>query len=182
MLEKKKGFKYSVSVLRKASGRGKSRKAGGLVTLQLPEQDETHDSVEDAQNRVAAFALHQLFPDLPVHLIVTNPYASLILQWKEGEFSSKVENNVEDRRTGFVDWLLNADGDVSINASNLPSETLESCDINESSHSKDAIADPRAGKENHARDIESSYLRQEQEKKKKMQKYKVGIFSFQVLL
>ncbi|WCJ18473.1 RNA helicase family protein [Euphorbia peplus] len=172
MLEKKKGFKYSVSVLRKASGRGKSRKAGGLVTLQLPEQDETHDSVEDAQNRVAAFALHQLFPDLPVHLIVINPYASLILQWKEGEFSSKVENNVEDRRTGFVDWLLNADGDVSINASNLPSETLESCDVNESSHSKDAIADPRAGKENHARDIESSYLRQEQEKKKKMQKYK----------
>ncbi|XP_065871411.1 DExH-box ATP-dependent RNA helicase DExH7, chloroplastic [Euphorbia lathyris] len=172
ILEKKKGFKYSVSVLRKASGRGKSRKAGGLVTLQLPEQDETYDSVEDAQNIVAAFALHQLFPDLPVHLIVTNPYASLILQWKEGESSSKVENNVEDRRTGFVDWLLNADGDASIKATSFPSETLESCDIIESDHSKDAIADSGAGKENHTKDTESSYLRQEQEKKKKMQKYK----------
>lgn len=40
--------------------------------------------LQDAQNRVAAFALHQLFPDIPIHLIVTDPYASLILQWKEG--------------------------------------------------------------------------------------------------
>lgn len=39
-------FSYTISVLRKASGRGKSRKAGGLITLQLPDEDETFESVE----------------------------------------------------------------------------------------------------------------------------------------
>lgn len=37
---------YTVSILRKASGRGKSRQAGGLVTLQLPDQDENYESIE----------------------------------------------------------------------------------------------------------------------------------------
>lgn len=46
ILERKKGFSYSVSILRKASGRGKSRKSGGLITLQLPEQDEAYESAE----------------------------------------------------------------------------------------------------------------------------------------
>jgi len=32
--------------LRKATGRGKNRKAGGLVTLQLPDQNETVESAE----------------------------------------------------------------------------------------------------------------------------------------
>jgi tetrahydromethanopterin S-methyltransferase subunit B len=35
---------------------------------------------------VAAFALCHLFPDLPVHLVVMEPYASLVTQWKEGDF------------------------------------------------------------------------------------------------
>ena len=39
-------FSYSLSVLRKASGRGKSRKAGGLITLQLPDEGETFQSIE----------------------------------------------------------------------------------------------------------------------------------------
>lgn len=39
---------------------------------------------QDAQNRVAAFALYRLFPDLPIHLTLTEPYASLVVQWKEG--------------------------------------------------------------------------------------------------
>lgn len=39
-------FCYAVSVLRKASGRGKNRKAGGLITLQLPPQDEACESAE----------------------------------------------------------------------------------------------------------------------------------------
>lgn len=40
------GFSYAVSVLRTATGRGKSRKAGGLITLQLPDQYETFETAE----------------------------------------------------------------------------------------------------------------------------------------
>lgn len=46
MRGKGNSFSYTVSVLRKSSGRGKSRKAGGLVTLQIPDDDITYESVE----------------------------------------------------------------------------------------------------------------------------------------
>ncbi|KAJ6852893.1 DExH-box ATP-dependent RNA helicase DExH7, chloroplastic-like [Iris pallida] len=46
LFEKENKYIYSVSILRKATGRGKSRQAGGLITLQLPDQDEACDSVE----------------------------------------------------------------------------------------------------------------------------------------
>ncbi|KAJ6715514.1 hypothetical protein OIU85_026960, partial [Salix viminalis] len=46
VLERELGFFYAVSILRKASGRGKSRKAGGLITLQLPDKDATFESAE----------------------------------------------------------------------------------------------------------------------------------------
>lgn len=46
LLGKGHGPKYTVNVLRKASGRGKSRKAGGLVTYQLPTQNETFETAE----------------------------------------------------------------------------------------------------------------------------------------
>lgn len=39
-------FVYSVNVLRGATGRGKSRKAGGLTKIQLPELDEEYGSVQ----------------------------------------------------------------------------------------------------------------------------------------
>lgn len=41
--------------------------------------------LQDAQNRVAAYALCQLFPDLPIQLVVTEPYSSLSFRWKEGD-------------------------------------------------------------------------------------------------
>ncbi|KAK7348503.1 hypothetical protein VNO80_23061 [Phaseolus coccineus] len=101
-----KSFSYTVSILRKASGRGKNRKAGGLVTLQLPDQNETVESAEDAQNKVAAYALYKLFPEIPVHLPISEPYAFLILKWMEGESSSNLEDSEKDHRSGFVDSLL----------------------------------------------------------------------------
>lgn len=44
--EKNGKFVYAVNVLRGATGRGKSRKAGGLTKIQLPEIDEEYGSVE----------------------------------------------------------------------------------------------------------------------------------------
>uniref|UniRef100_A0A6N2M934 RNA helicase n=1 Tax=Salix viminalis TaxID=40686 RepID=A0A6N2M934_SALVM len=167
VLERELGFFYAVSILRKASGRGKSRKAGGLITLQLPDKDATFESAEDAQNRVATFALHQLFPDLPIHLAIINPYSSLLLHWKQGETSKRVEDSVEDRRAGFVDLLLKADGSSLsvVDATPSSQETLKLTDVEET---KDLCADQKL----EDMDAESSYLRQEQESKRKSKKYK----------
>uniref|UniRef100_A0A6N2K619 RNA helicase n=1 Tax=Salix viminalis TaxID=40686 RepID=A0A6N2K619_SALVM len=174
VLERELGFFYAVSILRKASGRGKSRKAGGLITLQLPDKDATFESAEDAQNRVATFALHQLFPDLPIHLAIINPYSSLLLHWKQGETSKRVEDSVEDRRAGFVDLLLKADGSSLsvVDATPSSQETLKLTDVEET---KDPGADAKVERKKYAKDAESSYLRQEQESKRKSKKYKVDI-------
>ncbi|XVE94165.1 hypothetical protein REPUB_Repub01dG0258300 [Reevesia pubescens] len=173
---KGKSFAYSVSVLRKASGRGKSRKAGGLITLQLPHEQEGFESAEDAQNRVAAFALCQLFPDLPVQLVVTEPYSSLIFQWKEGESLNKIEDSEEDRRAGFVDWLLNADDSRSKAPNDDTNESaldeFQKPYVEDNKTSSSAMADPIAEKRSHAKEAESLYLRQEVEKRKRTQKYK----------
>ncbi|KAK3144746.1 hypothetical protein QOZ80_4AG0317290 [Eleusine coracana subsp. coracana] len=112
--EKNGKFVYAVNVLRGATGRGKSRKAGGLTKIQLPELDEEYGSVEEAQSRVAAFALYQFFADLPLHQLLTEPYSSLVLRWKEGELSStsRVLDTEDSRRANFVDMLLNMDTDT----------------------------------------------------------------------
>ncbi|KAF6159884.1 hypothetical protein GIB67_032968, partial [Kingdonia uniflora] len=39
-------FNYTISILRTSSGRGKSRKAGGLITLQLPDLDQSFEFAE----------------------------------------------------------------------------------------------------------------------------------------
>lgn len=170
---KENSFSYTISVLRKASGRGKSRKAGGLVTLQLPDHDVTFDSAEDAQNRVAAFALCQLFPDLPIHLVIVEPYASLVIQWKEGETITSVEDGVKDRRATFVDSLLSADGSASTSAANV--DSLLSADDSDSLPKmipQVQVQEPRNSELNPRKDVESSYLRQELENKQKKQKFK----------
>ncbi|XP_042415652.1 DExH-box ATP-dependent RNA helicase DExH7, chloroplastic-like isoform X3 [Zingiber officinale] len=101
-------FQYSVSILRTARGRGKSRKAGGLISIQFPDNGESSKSVEDAQNKVASFALCQLFPDLPLCHMLLEPYSSFILIWQNGELPTNVEDDEDARRIGFVDSLLNS--------------------------------------------------------------------------
>ncbi|XP_062225671.1 DExH-box ATP-dependent RNA helicase DExH7, chloroplastic isoform X2 [Phragmites australis] len=112
--EKDGKFVYAVNVLRGATGRGKSRKAGGLTKILLPELDEEYGSVEEVQSRVAAFALYQFFADLPLRQLLTEPYSSLVLRWQEGELSStsRVLDTEDSRRAGFVDMLLNMDADT----------------------------------------------------------------------
>lgn len=46
MVGKGRGYSYTVSVVRKATGRGKSRKPGGLVTIKLPNHEENIGSAE----------------------------------------------------------------------------------------------------------------------------------------
>ncbi|KAM0916755.1 hypothetical protein ACQ4PT_010076 [Festuca glaucescens] len=108
--EKDGKFIYAVNVLRGSTGRGKGRKAGGLTKIELPEQDEEYVSVQEAQSRVATFALYQLFADLPLRQLLIEPYSSLVLRWQEGELelssTSRVLDTEDSRRAGFVDMLL----------------------------------------------------------------------------
>ncbi|CAN6485774.1 unnamed protein product [Victoria cruziana] len=98
-------YSYNVSVLRKATGRGKNRKVGGLITFNFPDQERGFDSVEDAQNAVAAFALYSLFPEIPLFQFLSEPYSSFVLQWLQGKEPNKLEDE-NNRRDGFVSSLL----------------------------------------------------------------------------
>ncbi|XP_023740129.1 DExH-box ATP-dependent RNA helicase DExH7, chloroplastic isoform X2 [Lactuca sativa] len=164
------GSSYTVSVIRKASGRGKSRKVGGLTTLQLPTPGETFETAEDAQNRVAAFALYQLFPDIPVHLMMSDPYATLVLRWLEGDLSGDVKNNEVDRRAGFVDSLLNtnvSDAAVSVDSS-VKNDSQISHVQEDKSYRSGGV---NTNVESNHKQVESSYLKKQQESKRKMKKY-----------
>ncbi|KVH88553.1 Helicase, C-terminal, partial [Cynara cardunculus var. scolymus] len=166
---------YTISVIRKASGRGKSRKGGGLTTLQLPTPGETFETAEDAQNRVAAFALYQLFPDLPVHLMMTDPYAKLVLQWLEGDLTGDVKSTEVDRRGGFVDSLLNADAsDAVVSVDLLDTSAQNDSQISHAQEDKRSRAvgiDTNSESDDHHKQVEGSYLKKQQENKRKMKKY-----------
>ncbi|XP_057764372.1 DExH-box ATP-dependent RNA helicase DExH7, chloroplastic-like isoform X1 [Salvia miltiorrhiza] len=156
---------YSISVLQKARGRGKSRIAGGLTTIQLPRQDEILNTPEDAQNRVAAYALHCLFPDLPVHFALLEPYSSLVLKWKEGDLFATLKDEREDRRAGFLDSLLTADN------AEIPIKTERRVEAEH--QEKTQMPVNNAGGMGSNKHAESAYLKKKQECKKEMRKYKV---------
>ncbi|KAK7363934.1 hypothetical protein VNO77_06099 [Canavalia gladiata] len=166
-----KSFSYTVSILRKASGRGKNRKVGGLVTLQFPDQNETVDSAEDAQNKVAAYALYKLFPDIPVHLPITDPYALLVLKWMEGESLTKLEDSEEDHRSGFVDSLLNEDSSGATASVEVIDYKFPQNKLHRNESSIIAAHQQFAPREAHIKEMESADLRQVQHSKMTAKRY-----------
>ncbi|KAG7585353.1 Helicase C-terminal [Arabidopsis thaliana x Arabidopsis arenosa] len=165
-------FSYTISVMRKSSGFGKSRQAGGLVTIQLPHHVEDFKSIQDAQNRVAAFALHKLFSDMPVHFAITEPYASLVLIWKQEE-SLGIQSKEEERRAKFVDSLLEADNFSLTTSSRGIQDALPMVDsCVKENDDLDVVKSNHRAKRNFSMEAECSSLKQKQENKKKMQKYK----------
>ncbi|KFK40919.1 hypothetical protein AALP_AA2G060200 [Arabis alpina] len=164
-------FSYTLSIMRKSSGFGKSRQAGGLVTIKLPHQVEDFESIEDAQNRVAAFALYKLFSDLPVHFAVTEPYASLVLIWKQEE-SLGIQSREEERRKKFVDSLLEVDNFSLTTSSGLhgPIPMADSC-VRENDD-LDVVKSNHRVKRNSSMEAECFSLKRIQENKKNMWKYK----------
>nr|AGT16420.1 ATP-dependent RNA helicase [Saccharum hybrid cultivar R570] len=136
--EKDGKFVYSVNVLRGATGRGKSRKAGGLTKIQLPELDEEYGSVQKSSARTypATMGGGFAYPAIdhggvrPGGCHVGLPRGNCTPPSCMAGFSAfappcmvagpnGVLDTEDSRRSGFVDMLLNIDADT------IPSSEIE---------------------------------------------------------
>ncbi|CAM6089460.1 unnamed protein product [Calypogeia fissa] len=107
---KGKLYAYTVTVTRPTVGRGKNKIVGGPVLCKLPEKEDYFESISDAQNAVATWALSILLPDLPVHHILPEPYRTMCLRWHTSGQNARKEMKREEevRRASFVDSLVNS--------------------------------------------------------------------------
>ncbi|KAL5704172.1 RNA helicase [Ranunculus cassubicifolius] len=165
---KGEGFSYTVSIIRKASGRGKNKKAGGLITLELPDLNGTFESAEDAQNKVAAYALHRLFTEYPVYQLITEPYSSYVMSWMEGESPIGVEDGEETRRSSFVDSLLSAGYSESTTSSYVEKPVKDQA----SEIAGSVSTATKVKRNNNFQQLDSTNLKREHEHKLGRQKYK----------
>ncbi|CAM6038869.1 unnamed protein product [Sphagnum compactum] len=100
-------YYYSVTVVQPSMGRGKSKKLGGPVTCKLPNKEDGFASIAEAQNAVAARALFWLFPELPLYRILPEPYRTMCFQWHAEESKKQEVEEEVNRRSAFVDSLVN---------------------------------------------------------------------------
>lgn len=143
------------------------------MTLQLPDQNETVESAEDAQNKVAAYALYKLFPDIPVHLPITEPYTLLIMKWMEGESSTNLEDSEKNHRSGFVDSLLNDNSSAATASVDVTDyKCLQNIGrLQENRNSTIACHQQFSQRETYIKERESADLRQAQHSKMRTQRY-----------
>eukprot|EP01018_Ginkgo_biloba_P026980 Gb_05411 [translate_table: standard] len=170
-------YSYSLTIIRPTSGWGKNKKVGGPLTIRFPDQEYIFESVDDAQNGVATWALFRLFPELPLYQFVGEPYRSLCLKWREdGEESGKQEADGEDvRREVFVNSLLNTDSSHSKEKNNgVQQFDREQAALNSYEHPMVYGSDTQ--KEERLRshvEAESNSLKRDFKEKMKMKKYKM---------
>ncbi|KAL2644845.1 hypothetical protein R1flu_012432 [Riccia fluitans] len=99
---------YTVTVTRPTIGRGKNKIVGGPVLCKLPEKEDYFESISDAQNAVATWALFTLLPDLPLYRTLPEPYSIMYLRWQTSGQNSRTKEvrGEEVRRASFVDSLV----------------------------------------------------------------------------
>ena len=101
-------FQYSVTLTCDLPGGRRGKRQMQTVTIKLPTNCALGNSVEEAQNAVAARALYQLLPDQPLHRELAAPFAELWRSWIE-EAARSGTDEVRDREaavSSFVDSLL----------------------------------------------------------------------------
>ncbi|KAL5182262.1 DExH-box ATP-dependent RNA helicase DExH7, chloroplastic [Glycine soja] len=127
----------------------------------------------DAQNKVAAYALYKLFPDIPVHLPITEPYTLLIMKWMEGESSTNLEDSEKNHRSGFVDSLLNDNSSAATASVDVTDyKCLQNIGrLQENRNSTIACHQQFSQRETYIKERESADLRQAQHSKMRTQRY-----------
>eukprot|EP00252_Welwitschia_mirabilis_P022645 TRINITY_DN6191_c0_g1_i1.p1 TRINITY_DN6191_c0_g1~~TRINITY_DN6191_c0_g1_i1.p1 ORF type:complete len:1460 (-),score=349.95 TRINITY_DN6191_c0_g1_i1:511-4890(-) len=160
-------YSYCLSILRPSVGRGKSKKVGGVFKFQFPEPDYVFESVDDAQNGVATVALFHLFPDTPLHQMLSEPYRSFVLKWMTGD--SKHMENEDARRADFVKSLV-----VTNTFNKLPNPRKEEeAAISQYDETLSEYVSSFQERSNSDKEAESYHLKKSFEKKKQNVKYKV---------